>query len=162
MHVDPPTPYFIARLPPLLRGYLRTACWAAPASALVGLANDVWILTHVDDGNNDVGSVVGPRGEEHPVGKAVNERSSDRRVNKRGKQWRLTNQLGRVFEFVEELKPEQRSLLVVVVNSVQDVGMSVRRERGLRTSHREGRFETASSISRRTSDQGRAAEGFAR
>jgi hypothetical protein len=78
-------------------------------------------------------------------------------VNKRGKQRRLTNQLGRVFELVEKLKPEQRSLLVVVVNSVQDVGMSVRRERGLGTSHREGRFETASSISRRTSDQGRAA-----
>jgi hypothetical protein len=49
-----------------------------------------------------------------------------------------------------------------VVNSLQDIRMGVRRERGLRTSHRDGGFETANSISRRTSDQGRAAEGFAR
>jgi hypothetical protein len=38
-----------------------------------------------------------------------------------------------VFEFVEGFKPEQRSPLGVVVNSVQDVGMGVQRERWLRT-----------------------------
>ncbi len=124
--------------------------WCQPATA----RNDLTAAGRAHVGEN--------RGEEDAIGEALNERSSDRRVNKRGKQWRLTNQLGRVFEFVEELKPEQGALVVVVLNGAQDVGMSVRRERGLRTSHREGRFETASSISRRTSDQGRAAAGFAR
>jgi hypothetical protein len=51
---------------------------------------------------------------------------------------------------------------VVMLNGVEHVGMSVRCERWLRASHREGRSETASSISRRTSDHGRAAAGLAR
>jgi len=98
------------------------ACWAAPASALIGLSNDVWILAHVDDG--DVRCVVGPRSE--------------------------------------ELETEERPLGVAMLNGVQDVGMGVRCECGLGASQREGRSETASSISRRTSDQGRAAAGLER
>ena len=65
-------------------------------------------LAHVDDGNDDIGRVLGPRREEGAIGEALNERSSDRWVKKRGKQWRLTNRLGRVSSSSRN-SPEQWS-----------------------------------------------------
>jgi hypothetical protein len=79
-----------------------------------------------------------------------------------GKERRFADELGGVLEFVEELKAEERPLVVVMLNGLQNVGVGVGRERGLRANHGAERFETASSISRRTSDHGRAADGLAR
>jgi hypothetical protein len=66
-----------------------------------------------------------------------------------------------LLELVKKFEPEQRSLSVVVPCGVQDVCVRSRRKSGLRATQGLPGFAKAASISRRTSDHGRAAPGLA-
>ena len=86
----------------------------------------------------------------------------DGMVDERREERRFANEVDRELKLFEEFEAEKRLPLVVLLNSLQHVSVSFWRQRRLRTSHRELGFETANSISRRTSDQGRADPGLAK
>ncbi len=95
-------------------------------------------------------------------GSSLEYRASDGLVDEREQQRVVANRRQRTVDRVEKLEPEPGLLTFVVPRSLKDVGLRIRGDVGFRSHQRDGRCRRRCSISRRASDQGRAASGFAR